>query len=112
LARVINAEARGEPYMGKVAVAAIIMNRIKSPLFPNTLKEVILQPNAFTCISDKQVYLSPDEECYEAALDAVSGIDPTDGCLFYYNPKTATSRWMKERLPVDRIVIGEHVFMN
>nr|MBO2494570.1 hypothetical protein [Clostridia bacterium] len=112
LARVINAEARGEPYTGKVAVAAVIMNRLKSPLFPNTLREVIMQPYAFTCVQDGQIYLTPDAECYRAALDAVMGHDPTGGCLFYYNPKTATSRWMKERKAVSSIAIGNHVFMK
>ncbi|WP_242948271.1 cell wall hydrolase [Caldicoprobacter faecalis] len=108
----INGEARGEPYTGKVAVAAVIMNRLKSPLFPNTLKEVIMQPYAFTCVQGGQIYLTPDVECYRAALDAVMGYDPTGGCLFYYNPRTATSRWMKERKAASRIVIGNHVFMK
>jgi N-acetylmuramoyl-L-alanine amidase len=112
LARVINGEARGEPYIGKVAVAAVIINRLKSPLFPDTLKEVITQPHAFTCIQDKQIFLTPDKECYKAALEAVQGNDPTGGCLFYYNPTTATSRWMKQRKPLTKIVIGNHVFMK
>ncbi|NLW01409.1 MAG: hypothetical protein GX041_09500 [Clostridiales bacterium] len=112
LARVINAEARGEPYIGKVAVAAVIINRMKSSLFPDTLREVINQPYAFTCVQDKQINLTPNDECYRAALEAVNGNDPTGGCLFYYNPKTASSGWMKQRQSSSRLIIGNHIFMK
>lgn len=112
LARAIHAEARGESYTGKVAVGAVILNRIRSPLFPNTLKEVVYQKNAFTCVQDRQILLTPCLDCYKAAFDAILGKDPTNGCLFYYNPKTATSRWMRERRTIDVVTIGNHVFMR
>ncbi|NLY60123.1 MAG: cell wall hydrolase [Clostridiales bacterium] len=88
------------------------MNRINSPLFPDTLEEVVYQPRAFTCVEDGQINLDPDQESYMAALDALRGIDPTNGCLFYYNPKTATSRWMHSRPSEYRETIGNHVFMK
>jgi len=109
---VIHGESRGESYEGKLAVAAVVMNRVKSPLFPNTIKEVIYQPGAFTCVQDGQINLEPDEESYRAAFDAILGKDPTGGCLFYYNPETATSRWMKHRRSIHVVVIGNHVFMK
>jgi N-acetylmuramoyl-L-alanine amidase len=112
LARVIHGEARGESYLGKLAVGAVVVNRLNSPLFPDTLYEVIYEPWAFTCVQDGQINLEPDEESYRAAMDALNGIDPTNGCLFYYNPKTATSRWMFKR-PTDYTeTIGNHVFMK
>ena len=98
--------------MGKLAVGAVIVNRIKSPLFPNTLEGVIYQPRAFTCVDDGQINLEADEESYSAALDALMGIDPTNGCLFYYNPKTATSRWMHKRPSEYTETIGNHIFMK
>ena len=105
----IHGEApRGESYEGKLAVGAVVMNRVKSPLFPNTIKEVIYQPRAFTCVDDGQINLEPDEESYRAAFDALLGIDPTDGCLSYYNPKTATSRWMRQRRSIHVVSIGNH----
>ena len=87
MARVIHGEARGESYLGKLAVGAVVVNRLNSPLFPDTLYEVIYEPWAFTCVQDGQINLEPDEESYRAAMDALNGIDPTNGCLFYYNPK-------------------------
>ncbi len=111
LAAVINGEARGESYEGKVAVAAVVINRMNSPQFPNTLEEVVYQPGAFTCVSDGQIKLEPGPECYYAAYDAILGNDPTSGCLFYLNPKTATSRWMLKRMKTGAVtVIGNHVF--
>jgi N-acetylmuramoyl-L-alanine amidase len=113
LARVVHGEARGESYTGKVAVAAVVINRIKSPQFPNTLTEVVYQPGAFTCITDGQVNLKPNHDSYRAAFDAILGNDPTGGCVFYLNPKTATSRWMHKRISADSAtVIGNHVFMK
>ncbi|WP_279387719.1 cell wall hydrolase [Xylanivirga thermophila] len=106
----MHGEARGESYKGKVSVGAVMINRIESPLFPNTLTEVVYQKNAFTCVIDGQINLPPDEESYRAAFDAILGNDPTGGCLFYYNPKIATSRWMKERSAVYAVSIGNHVF--
>jgi len=108
LARVIYGEARGEPYVGKVAIGAVILNRVKSPLFPNTIAGVIYQPGAFTVVSDGQINLTPDADCIKAARDSMAGWDPTNGCLFYYNPRTATSQWMLSK-PIS-VTIGNHVF--
>ncbi len=94
LARAVYAEARGEPYVGQVAVAAVILNRVKSSSFPNTVSGVIYQPGAFTCVSDGQINLTPNQTAYNAARDALNGYDPTGGCLYYYNPATATSKWI------------------
>ena len=108
LAKCVYAEARGEPYVGQVAVAAVILNRVKSPEFPNSIAGVIYQPYAFTAVADGQINLEPDETAYNAARDAMNGWDPTYGCLFYYNPATATSSWIYSRQTV--VTIGEHVF--
>lgn len=108
LAKAVHGEARGEPYIGKVAVAAVILNRVKDPRFPNTIAGVIYQPGAFTAISDGQINLAPDEESLRAARDALNGWDPTYGAIYYYNPAKATSSWIWSR-PV-HIVIGKHHF--
>ena len=108
LARVVYGEARGEPYTGQVAVAAIVLNRVKSSSFPNTVSGVVYQTNAFTAVKDGQINLTPNESARKAALDAVNGWDPTYGCLYYYNPKTATSKWIFSRKTV--VTIGNHVF--
>ena len=108
LARLIYGEARGEPYEGQVAVAAVVLNRVKSSKFPNTIASVIYQPGAFDVVSDGQIYLTPDATAIRAARDAMAGWDPTGGCIYYYNPRTATSSWIKSR-PVMRN-IGRHVF--
>lgn len=108
LARAIYGEARGEPYIGQVAVAAVILNRVKDSRFPNTVSGVIYQKNAFTCVSDGQINLTPDQTAIKAAKDALSGWDPTNGCLYYYNPNTATSAWIWTREV--RLKIGDHNF--
>lgn len=108
LAKCIHAEARGEPYVGQVAVAAVILNRVDSPEFPNTISGVIYQPWAFTAVNDGQINLEPNDTSYKAAKDALNGWDPTYGCLYYYNPVTATSKWIYSRQVV--ITIGKHVF--
>lgn len=108
LARAVHGEARGEPYVGKVAVAAVILNRVKSPEFPNTIAGVIYQPGAFTAVSDGQINLTPDREAIAAALDALNGWDPTDGALYYYNPEKSTSQWIWTREV--HLVIGKHHF--
>ena len=108
LARLVNGEARGEPYKGKVAVAAVVLNRVKSASFPNTIAGVIYQSGAFDAVSDGQINLAPSQECINAARDALNGWDPTNGCLYYYNPRTATSRWMLSRRVLLRI--GNHAF--
>ncbi|MBR4659053.1 MAG: spore cortex-lytic enzyme [Clostridia bacterium] len=108
LARVIYGEARGEPYKGQVAIGAVVLNRVRSAQFPNTIAGVIYQRGAFDAVSDGQINLAPDQNAVRAARDALNGYDPTGGCLFYYNPKTATSKWMLSRPVLLRI--GNHVF--
>lgn len=108
LARCVYGEARGEPYTGQVAVAAVVLNRVRSSKFPNTVSGVIYQAGAFTAVSDGQINLTPNETAYNAARDALSGYDPTGGCLYYYNPATATSSWIWS-LTV-HIRIGKHNF--
>lgn len=108
LAKCVHAEARGEPYVGQVAVAAVILNRVKDPNFPNTISGVIYQPWAFTAVNDGQINLEPNQSAYNAATDAMNGWDPTYGCIYYYNPVTATSKWIFSRQTV--ITIGKHVF--
>lgn len=108
LAKCIHAEARGESYTGKVAVGAVVLNRVKSSKFPNTISGVIYQPWAFTCVNDGQINLEPNSEALRAARDAMNGWDPTYGCLYYYNPATATSKWIWSTKTV--IKIGKHVF--
>lgn len=108
LAKCIYAEARGEVYVGKVAVGAVVLNRVASPDFPNTIYGVVYQPWAFTSVSDGQMNLEPDDTAYQAAQDALNGWDPTYGCLYYYNPAVATSSWIFNRKTV--VEIGNHVF--
>ncbi|MBQ3494033.1 MAG: spore cortex-lytic enzyme [Clostridia bacterium] len=108
LAKCVHAEARGEPYTGQVAVAAVILNRVESPQFPNTISGVIYQPWAFTAVHDGQINLEPNQSAYNAAKDALNGWDPSYGCLYYYNPQTATSKWIWTRKTV--VTIGKHVF--
>lgn len=108
LAKCIYAEARGESYTGQVAVGAVILNRVASSKFPNTISGVIYQKNAFTAVSDGQINLSPDKTAMNAAQDAMNGWDPTYGCIYYYNPAVATSSWIFSRKTVT--TIGKHVF--
>lgn len=108
LAKCVYAEARGESYVGQVAVAAVILNRVESEKFPNTIAGVIYQPYAFTAVSDGQINLEPDQTAYNAARDALNGWDPTYGSLYYYNASTATSSWIYSRKTV--VTIGNHVF--
>ncbi len=108
LARVVYGEARGEPYLGQVAVAAVVLNRVKSSEFPNTISGVVYQPWAFTAVNDGQINLTPNETAKKAAQDAINGWDPTYGCLFYYNPRTATSNWIRQKEV--HLSIGSHVF--
>ena len=108
LARLVHGEARGEPYTGKVAVAAVVLNRVKSASFPNTIAGVIFQTGAFDCVADGQIWLTPDADSLRAAADALAGWDPTAGCVYYYNPATATSSWIWSREV--RLTIGAHAF--
>ena len=110
LARAVNGEARGEPYEGQVAVAAVILNRVRHSSFPNTISGVIYQPGAFTAVSDGQINVPIDENSsvYKACSDALNGWDPSGGAIYYYNPATATSSWIWSRPVIKRI--GKHVF--
>ena len=108
LARLITGEARGEPYIGKVAIGGVVLNRMRDPRFPKTIPGIIYQPGAFTAVVDGQINLPPDESCVKAARDALNGWDPSGGAVYYYNPKTATNKWIWSR-PVIK-VIGDHKF--
>ena len=108
LARAINGEARGEPYEGQVAVGAVILNRVKSPKFPNTIAGVIYEPGAFTAVSDGQinVAISEGSTVVKAARDALNGWDPSGGAIYYFNPATATNKWIWSRSLIK--TIGKH----
>ncbi|EFM13123.1 spore cortex-lytic enzyme [Paenibacillus curdlanolyticus YK9] len=108
MANAVYGESRGEPYNGQVAVAAVILNRLKSPSFPNSISGVIFQPGAFTAVADGQIYLTPNENAKRAVQDAVNGWDPSGGCIYYFNPATATSKWIWSRPQVK--TIGKHIF--
>lgn len=110
LARAIHGEARGEPYEGQVAVGAVILNRTRNPNFPKTIAGVIYQPGAFTAVSDGQINIPIDNSssAVKAARDAMDGWDPTDGCIYYWNPATATSSWIWSRQVSKKI--GKHYF--
>ncbi len=110
LARLISAEARGEPYSGQVAVGAVVLNRIKHPSFPSTLAGVIYQKGAFSCLEDGQFYKPVSDSAYRAARDAMNGWDPSGGAIYYFNPATATSRWIWSRPVI--VVIGSHRFCS
>lgn len=110
LARAVNGEARGEPYEGQVAVAAVILNRVKHPSFPNTIAGVIYQPGAFTAVSDGQINvpIAQNSTVYKACQDALNGWDPTYGAIYYFNPDTATNKWIWSRPLI--LQIGKHRF--
>ena len=108
LAKLVHSEARGESYTGQVAVAAVVLNRVDDSRFPNTIAGVIYQPWAFTAINDGQFNLEPNQTAYQAARDAMNGWDPTYGAVYYYNPRTATSSWIRSTKTVT--VIGQHIF--
>lgn len=110
LAKAINGEARGEPYTGQVAVGAVILNRVRHASFPNTIAGVIYQPGAFTAVDDGQINAEMSDSCIRAARDALNGWDPVGGAIYYYNPKTATNKWIRTRPVV--MTIGKHVFCN
>ena len=108
LSRLVYGEARGEPYVGQVAVAAVVLNRVKSSSFPNTVSGVIYQSGAFDVVSDGQINLTPNETAIKAAQDAINGWDPSYGALYYFNPSTATNKWIWSR-PMT-VTIGKHRF--
>ena len=108
MAKAVYSEARGEPYEGQVAVAAVVINRVQDNRWPGNIEGVIFEPWAFTAVHDGQFWLTPNQTAYEAVSDALAGWDPTDGATFYYNPVTATSSWIFTRTPIT--TIGKHVF--
>lgn len=108
MANAVNGEARGEPYEGQVAVAAVILNRVQSPTFPNTVSGVIFEPRAFTAVADGQIWLTPNETAKRAVLDAINGWDPSGNATYYFNPETATSPWIWTRPQIKQI--GKHIF--
>ena len=108
LARLVSGEARGEPYIGQVAVAAVVLNRVRSDAFPDTVSGVIFQPGAFDAVWDGQFDMTPTDSAMRAARDAMNGWDPTGGCTYYYNPSTATNEWIWSRQV--QLTIGQHAF--
>ena len=110
LARLISAEARGEPYTGQVAVGAVVLNRVEHPSFPNSISGVIYQPGAFSCLDDGQFDQPVSESAYRAARDAINGYDPSYGAIYYFYPATATSKWIWSRPLI--VTIGNHRFCS
>ena len=110
LARLISAEARGEPYNGQVAVGAVVLNRMRHPSFPNTMSGVIYQAGAFSCMDDGQFDQPVADSCYQAARDALNGWDPSGGAIYYFNPATATNKWIWSRPLI--VTIGKHRFCS
>ena len=110
LARLISAEARGEPYVGQVAVGAVVLNRVEHPSFPNSISGVIYQPGAFSCLDDGQFDQPIAESAYRAAREALDGSDPSGGAIYYFNPVTATSAWIWSRPLI--VQIGKHRFCS
>ena len=108
LSKLVTGEARGESYEGQVAVAAVVINRVKDPRFPNSIKDVIYQKNAFSVVKNGSINLQPTESAYSAAQDALYGKDPTDKAIYFWNPDIATCKWIKKLNPYMRI--GNHVF--
>ena len=108
IARLVNAEARGEPYIGQVAVGAVILNRVEHPSFPNTVAGVIYQPGAFTAITDGQIHAAMVSSSYKAANDALNGWDPSYNAIYYYNPAKTTNKWIYSRQVT--VTIGKHIF--
>ncbi|PWK14297.1 spore cortex-lytic enzyme [Tumebacillus permanentifrigoris] len=108
LANAVYGESRGEVYIGQVAIAAVILNRMDNPNFPNTVPGIIFQPGAFTAVADGQIWLSPNDQAKKAVNDALRGWDPSSGAIYYFNPATATSKWIWGRPQIKRI--GAHIF--
>lgn len=108
LARLISAEARGEPFSGQVAVGAVVLNRTKHPSFPHSISGVIYQKGAFTCLADGQFYENVSDSAYKAAQNAINGWDPSGGAIYYFNPATATNKWIWSRPLI--VTIGKHRF--
>ena len=112
MAQIVYAESKGEPYEGKVAVASVILNRVLDPAFPLTVKDVIFQPYAFSCVVDGKITVTPNQECFNAVYEAIKGNDPTNEALFFYNPSIATCSWMHDIEKTDARAIGQHLFFK
>lgn len=112
MSQIVFAESKGEPYEGKVAVASVILNRVLDPAFPNTIADVVFQTNAFSCVVDGVISVTPNQECFNAVYEAIKGNDPTNEALFFYNPAIATCSWMHEIEKTDSRAIGQHLFFK
>lgn len=112
MAQVVYCESRGEAFDGKVAVASVILNRLVSSEFPDTVSEVIFQPNAFSCIKGSKINVKPDEDSFDAVYKALSGMDPTSDSTFFYNPSISTSAWTNKVSKKDTVRIGKHIFFK
>lgn len=112
MSQIVYAESKGEPFEGKVAVASVILNRALNPSFPDSIREVIFQPYAFSCVIDGQISVEPSQECIDAVYEALNGNDPTGKALFFYNPQTATCSWMNSVEKQNSIPIGQHLFFT
>lgn len=112
MAKLVSAESIGEPYTGKVAVASVVLNRTIDPQFPNSIRDVIFQKNAFSCVNNGQINAVANQDCYDAVYDAIKGADPTNDALFFYNPTIATCNWMKQTQKVNQTTIGHHTFFQ
>ncbi|MCR3757960.1 cell wall hydrolase [Clostridium felsineum] len=112
MAQVVYAESCSEPYEGKVAVASVILNRLQNPEFPKSIGDVIKQKYAFSCIKDGEIAVTPNEDCYNAVMDALHGKDPTPKAMYFYNPRISTSEWMNNIQKENVKVIGNHVFFK
>ncbi|MBE6063352.1 MAG: cell wall hydrolase [Clostridium butyricum] len=112
MAKLVAAESIGEPYEGKVAVASVVLNRTVNSSFPNTIKGVIFQKNAFSCVKNGKIKSAANQDCYNAVYDAIKGYDPSNEALFFYNPATATCNWMKTTKKINEKTIGHHTFFK
>lgn len=112
MAQIVYAESKGEPYDGKVGVASVILNRVMDPTFPNSVSDVVYQPRAFSCVVNGRISVTPTQECYDAVYDAISGVDPTNDALFFYNPSIATCSWMHNVQKENSKEIGNHLFFK
>lgn len=112
LAKLVYAESRGEPFEGKVGVASVVLNRVLSPNFPKSIKGVVFQANAFSCVVNNDIVAYPNQDCYDAVYEAIKGQDPTNEALYFYNPTLATCSWMQAAEKTDIKTIGQHVFFK
>ena len=112
MSQIVYAESKGEPFEGKVAVASVILNRVLDPSFPNTIEGVVFQPYAFSCVVDGQINVEPNQECFDAVYEALSGNDPTNQALFFYNPEISTCNWMLGVEKINSTPRGQHLFFQ